>query len=142
MLVIPPWLDEAVTAAVYGFAVAKGRGPERIIGGFAGAIWAWNSFAHRRWFGPHDGYELVIDLGALAVTLALTLRRERWWLVVASIALVLRVAVDIADFVIPLHGWAYGTALMTWGYVFLAALAACTWESWRGQCDATKPASA
>lgn len=135
MFVIPPPIDQTVTGAVYAFAVLKGRTPERTVGGILGVIWLWNTLVHRWLLHPRDTYELMIDLNALLLILALALNCDRWWLLVAGMALLLRVATDIANFMVPLHGWAYGTALITWGYVLLAALAAGTWESWRSPRD-------
>jgi len=133
MFVIPPALDRSVTGAVYGFALLKGGKPERMLAGLIAAIWFWHSFVHPYWLTARSTYQLTLDIAVLLATFALALRYSRWWLLVAAMAGVLRTATDIASFIIPLRAWTYGTALIVWGYVFLAALTTGTWASWQGR---------
>ena len=133
MFIIPPALDRSITGAVDGFALLKGGKPERILAGFVGAIWFWNSFLHRYWLGSGSMYQLALDVAVLLSVVVLALPYDRWWLLVAGMTSVLCIATDVSAFAMPLHWWTYGTALFTWGYVFLAALATGTWRAWRAR---------
>ena len=131
MFMIPIWLDQAIVAAVYGFALLKGGAPERILAGICGVVWFWNTFVHRLWLGHGSPYLMTTHVLLFVVTVALAFHYDRWWLLVAGMAGVLSVATDAAALMMPLHWWAFGTALFIWSYIFIAALAAGAWTSWR-----------
>ena len=147
VFVIPTWICRTVTASACGFAVAKGSMPERIVGAVCGFVWLWDNFVHPYLLGQRMGYELAKDSLELAILIVLALRYDRWWLFVASMANLLIVATDVANMMAPLHPWAFGTAIWTWSYIRLAALAAGTWMDrsrragwwWRGRSRSYTP---
>ena len=76
-------------------------------------------------------HEVGVDGAIEFVTCIVAVRYDSWPLLVASMASVLSVATDAAELLNPLHRWAYFTALFTRNYIYLAALAAGAWTSWR-----------
>jgi hypothetical protein len=128
---LPLWIDWSAPVLVYAFAMLLGSTPERIVGGVGAAGWLCGNVLQPHWYGQMLPAELAKDLLIFAVVTALALRHDRWWLLAAGSATLLAIATDVAGMIMPVHPWAFGTAMWTWGWIFLAALAAGTWVSWR-----------
>jgi hypothetical protein len=142
MIVIPHWLDCTLVAAVYAFALGKGGAPERWLAGTYGSVWLFNTLFRPMIYGQHLAYLLTLDVVLALVTVLLAIRYDRWWLLVAGAASLLRIATDGIAILIPLQPWTLGTALITWGYIRLAALATGTWSNWRTRAAAAPLARA
>jgi hypothetical protein len=133
LLVIPHWIDWTAPVAVYLFAAAKGSAPERIVAAVGGAGWLYGNVLRPHWYGQMLPTELAKDMVLLVVITWLALRYDRWWLLAAGSMALLHVATDVAGMLSPVHPWAFGTAMWTWNWIFLGALAAGTWANWRGR---------
>lgn len=136
-LVVPYWIDWAVPALIYVLAVWKGSPPERIIGAYCGALEGFNNLLVPHRVGQMPYLELAEAFIFLLLIVAISMRYDRWWLLVAAAASLLGVATRAAGFFVPLHGWAAGTAQWTWAWVSLAALATGTWRS--GEWSSARP---
>jgi hypothetical protein len=133
LLVIPLWIDWTVPVLVYLFALTKGSAPERIVAAMSAVGWFYGNVLQPHWLGEMLPIDLAKDAVLFAAIAVLALRYDRWWLFLAGSTALLRVATDVAGMVIPLHPWAFGTAMWTWNWIYLGALAAGTWWSWRGR---------
>jgi hypothetical protein len=128
---IPLWIDWSAPVLVYALALLKGSAPERLVGGLCAIGWAYGNIFHPYWLGEKLTWQLTKDIVLLVFVVGLAVCYDRWWLLVAGMTAVLWVATDVAEIIAPVHPWAFGTAIWTWGWIFLAALATGTWFSWR-----------
>jgi hypothetical protein len=131
MLHFPVWAYRGATLAVYALALLRGGRPERILAGICTVLWIWGNLLSPYMLGERLPQQLAKDLALLGLIVALALRYDRWWLLVAGMTAVLWIATDLAGMLSPHDPWAFGTAVWTWNAIFLGALAAGTWASWR-----------
>ena len=136
---IPAWIDLAIAGLAYAFAMSMGSAPERIVGGSCAGWLIYNNVVAPHHLGEMLPFHLAKDALELALITALAVRFDRWWLLVAGMSVVLWVATDAAGLILPVDGWALGTAMLIWSYIFIAALAAGTWTSWRRRAAAARP---
>lgn len=130
LFVIPPWFDYSALVFVYASALLKGGAPERTAAVVFGGTWLFSLAIHDR-LGAMPVFETVKDSIRLVVIVVLALRFDRWWLLVGGVTSVLAVATDLAGRLAHIDPWAFGTAIWTWTWIFLAALATGSWSSWR-----------
>ena len=130
LFVLPLWFNVTVAALVILFAWARGRAPERIY-----ATWIALVLLHDRLdphvFGQDLGHQLLVDLAEALLLIVLALRYDRYWVLGAASAALMGAATTGFEAVLHLHGWAYGTAMLTWAYIAEALLTIGTWNSWR-----------
>lgn len=131
MFIVPYWIDYSVPALVYAFALWKGSAPERIVGGLCALNSLYFNLIDVHWLGASLVLDLGRDLLFLAVTATLALRCDRWWLLVAAMTMLLRVATDVAEIVQPVGLWAFSTTIWTWNWIFVATLASGACSAWR-----------
>lgn len=122
----------AAAGLVFGFAVWKGRAPERIAAAACALASVVTPFViSHRWFDPQWGV-LAIDLALLAVLLWLSLATDRIWVLFIAafqlLSVVTHLAILVDHSVAPLP---YRRGLVIWSYLTLVPLAWGTWRVWR-----------
>lgn len=139
--ILPNWINLALVALVIGFAALAGDPEERIFAGVLAAEWLYG-LVSRHAYGENLATVLALQVGEFLILAALALRRERWWLLAAGAVALTEILTIAAQMLLHAHGWAYGTAMLLWGHLNHAILAAATWRSWRRRGAAAAPALA
>jgi hypothetical protein len=130
LFVLPNWINWLVVILVIAFAWLKGAVEERAFASCLALEWTWGGL-HPHHFGEALGAELAIQLIEVALLCGLALSRQRCWLLAASSVALTEAATIVAEMVLHVHGWAFGTAMLIWEHLNHGLLAAATWQSWR-----------
>ncbi|WP_309643950.1 hypothetical protein [Phenylobacterium sp.] len=121
------WL--VVMTLTCGYALWRGQRPERVAGGACIAAWVLSTFAYnyRDWLDP-QWFVLLVDLGLLAVLLALAMRSDRTWALFAAAFQLLAVVIHIAIMIdSDVRGRAYVQGLVIWSYLIVFSVGLGTW---------------
>ncbi|MBE7217913.1 MAG: hypothetical protein INR64_05520 [Caulobacteraceae bacterium] len=110
----------SVAAVACGYAFLRGRTPERVGAASYGGAWALTPAVQLYPLSRFQWGVLGVDVAAAAVLLALALRSDRWWPLLAA-ALSLLIVVEHFGYAAAPHGlaWAYFAGEEIWGYALL-----------------------
>jgi len=128
LFVLPTWITRLVLALVLIYALARGGRDERIV---AICMLLDNLYdqLHPHYYGQMLASHLLRDGAQTLVFGWLALGAERYWLLLAAAVGLATVVTDVAELILRVHGWAYGTAMLVWGYLLLFTLAYGTWQA-------------
>ena len=120
-------ISTGVAVAACGYALVRGRGPERVGAAAYGANWALTPAVQIYPLAQLQWGVLGLDLAAAAVLLAIALRANRWWPLLAA-AFALLIPVEHLGYAIAPRGLAraYFAGEAIWSYAILLALVAGT----------------
>lgn len=129
LFVIPNWINHLFIGAV-ALAALRGSWRERSIAGVWLATIVFNVIGRKLSGGPLLGSAtatllcfVVEDLAILAVCLACVLRCQRWWVLWATSAFVVILAIDLVTWLVPgVTMWANLSANLVFNYLFGAAV--------------------
>ena len=118
----------SIMAVCCGFALWRGRAPERIVAVAVLVAWAASGLLHTRDFTRPQYGMFWVDLVLLALLIALATRTGRRWLMIASAFHVLTVGDHFAMMLdMRIKSYAYQTVMVIWGYAVLLAMVLGTW---------------
>jgi hypothetical protein len=121
------WVASLLLVSAY--ALWRGGRPERIVAvanliAYAATLAAEDT---RDFFDPQIGI-MAVDIGFLALLLALALRSDRSWLLFAAAFQLLAVVIHVAIAAeAEVRSLAYFRGLIIWSYLVLASLAVGSW---------------
>lgn len=121
----PERIWAAAMFAVSAYALWRGGRIERLVAGANILAWLATITVQNRqdWLHPQWGV-LVVDVGFLALLLALVVRTTRGWVMPAAAFQLLAVVTHMAIMADKgVRAWAYITALILWSYLVLISLA-------------------
>lgn len=129
---LPPWFGLTLTVVVCGAAFWKGARDEQVAA--AGVVLSWLAtlvLHDPHWIGPQWG-AFGADVLLLFLIVAVALRSERYWPMVAAAFQLLCVTIHLARLFDPgVRAWAYATGQVIFTHFYLWTIAFAVWGTWR-----------
>jgi hypothetical protein len=132
---LPIWFTPLVQALACAYAISKGDVEERLVAWEYAVVASIDYifvFQHK-WYPGLDMVSGIVDLG---VAMSVAMRSSKIWPIAYSAVTLVSLATTMAQNVIAVSGWAYGTAMFVWVYLQCLILVVGAWRAGRVRRDA------